>query len=76
MKNLNENLDDYKKKLKDSNKGTAEWSEAMDSLKTDLADIVGFDDPDLLTDDFAEQTLASEDLQKALDGDVEAIQRL
>ena len=76
MKNLNENLDDYKKKLKDSNKGTAEWSEAMDSLKTDLADIVGFDDPDLLSDGFAEQTLASEDLQKALDGDVEAIQRL
>lgn len=76
LKNLNENLDDYKKKLKDSNKGTAEWSEAMDDLKTDLADIVGFDDPDLITDDFAEATLESEDLKAALDGDVEAIQRL
>ena len=76
LKNLNENLDDYKKKLKASNKGTAEWSEAMDSLKTDLADIVNFDDPDLITDDFAEATLESEDLKAALDGDVEAIQRL
>lgn len=76
LENLNNNLDDYKKALKDSNKGTAEWSEAMDSLKTDLADIVGFDDPDLLSDDFAEATLNSEDLQLALDGDVEAIQRL
>lgn len=76
LKNLNENLDDYKKKLKSSNKGTAEWSEAMDSLKTDLADIVNFDDPDLITDDFAEATLESEDLKAALDGDVEAIQRL
>lgn len=76
LKNLNDNLDDYKKVLKDSNKGTAEWSETMDSLKTDLADIVGFDDPDLLSDDFAEATLNSEDLQLALDGDVEAIQRL
>lgn len=76
LENLNNNLDDYKKVLKDSNKGTAEWSETMDSLKTDLADIVGFDDPDLLSDDFAEATLNSEDLQLALDGDVEAIQRL
>lgn len=74
--NLNENLEDYKKKLKTANKGTAEWSEAMDSLKTDLSDIVGFDDPDLLTDDFAEATLESEDLKLALDGDVEAIKRL
>jgi hypothetical protein len=45
----------------------------MDDLKTDLADIVGFDDPDLITDDFAEATLESEDLKAALDGDVEAI---
>lgn len=74
--NLNENLEDYKKKLNTANKGTAEWSEAMDSLKTDLSDIVGFDDPDLLTDDFAEATLESEDLKLALDGDVEAIKRL
>lgn len=74
--NLNENLEDYKKKLKTANKGTAEWSETMDSLKGDLSDIVGFDDPDLLTDDFAEATLESDDLKLALDGDVEAIKRL
>lgn len=74
--NLNENLEDYKKQLKTANKGTAEWSETMDALKADLSDIVGFDDPDLITDDFAEAALDSEDLQLALDGDVEAIKRL
>lgn len=74
--NLKKNLDDYKKALKESNKGTAEWSEAMDSLKSDIADITGIDDFDLLSDDFAEQTLASEDLKKALEGDVEAVLRL
>lgn len=74
--NLKSNLKDYKKAITDANKGTAEWSEAMDSLKGDLADIVGFDDPDLLTDDFAEAALNGEDLEKALDGDVDAIMRL
>ncbi len=76
LKNLNENLDDYKKKLKNSNKGSAEWSEAMDALKGDLADIVDFDDADLLSDQFAESALASEDLKLALDGDVDALLRL
>lgn len=76
LKSLNENLDDYKKKLKNSNKGSAEWSEAMDALKGDLADIVDFDDADLLSDQFAESALASEDLKLALDGDVDALLRL
>lgn len=71
--NLNDNLKDYKKSLKESNKGTAEWSKAMDSLKGDLADIVGFSDADLLTDKFAEGALNSDVLKKALNGDVEAI---
>lgn len=73
---LKDNLKEYKKAIKDSNKGTAEWSEAMDALKNDLADIVGFDDADLLSDEFAEATMNSEDLQKAINGDVEAIKRL
>jgi hypothetical protein len=70
--NLNKNLDDYKTKLKESNKNSAEWSSTMDSLKTDLADILNVDIT-TLTDDFGEAVLESEDLQKALDGDVEAI---
>lgn len=76
LSNLNKNLKDYKKALTDSNKGTAEWSNAMNSLKADLADIVGFDDADLLSDTFAQDTLAGKDLELALNGDIEAIQRL
>lgn len=76
LSNLSKNLKDYKTALNSANKGTAEWSNAMNSLKTDLADIVGFDDSDLLSDSFAESTLASKDLELALNGDVEAIQRL
>lgn len=74
--NLNDNLKDYKKALKESNKGTAEWSKTMDALKKDLADILAFSDADLITDQFAEGVLDSEDLKKALDGDVESIQKL
>ena len=76
IQNLNNNLEDYKNALSDSNKGTAEYSKTLDAFKKDLADIFGIDDADLITDSFAETVLASEDLQKALNGDIEAIQRL
>ena len=75
LKNLNSNLSDYKTKLTAANKGSAEWSSTMDDLKTDLADVLNIDSS-ILTDTFAETTLNSEDLQKALDGDIDAIQRL
>lgn len=76
VSNLNDNLKDYKKSLKESNKGSAEWSKTMDSLKGDLADIFDFADKDLISDDFAEGLLDNKDLTKALDGDTEALQRL
>lgn len=72
---LNKNLDTYKKALDPANKGTAEWSKTMDALKGDLADILNVD-ASTLTDDFAETVLSSDDLKKALDGDVEAIKNL
>lgn len=74
--NISSNLEDYKKALTEANQGTIEYSEAMDDLKANLADIVNFDDPDLLTDAFARATLESQDLQLALQGDTEAILRL
>lgn len=76
LESLNDNLKDYKKKLKDANKGSAEWSDAMSSLKKDLKDITGFTDEDLITDEFAQAALASGDLEKAINGDQEALQRL
>ena len=76
ISNLNDNLEDYKKGLRDSNKGSAEWSRTLSDLKTDLADVAGVADGEMLSDTFAEAMLESEDLQKALDGDADAILRI
>ncbi len=76
ISDLNDNLKDYKKKLEENNEGSAEWSEALSDLKTNLADIANVADGSMLSDKFAKDTLASKDLEKALDGDVDAILRL
>lgn len=76
LSNLNDNLEDYKKSLAQNDKQSAEWSKTMDSVKTDLADILNFDDLSMITDEFAENTIASDDFKAALDGDVEALLRL
>ena len=73
---LNENLEDYQDALKKNSKNSADWSKAMDAIKTDLADIFNLADGNMLSDEFAEATINSEDFKKALDGDVEALQRL
>jgi hypothetical protein len=74
--NLNSNLADYRKALKDSNKGSAEWSKTLTSLKDDLADITGVADGDMLSDSFAESIADSKLLEKALKGDADAILEL
>ena len=73
---LNQNLEDYQDALKKNSKNSADWSKAMDAIKTDLADIFNLADGNMLSDEFAEATLASDDFKKALDGDVEALKRL
>ncbi len=76
LDSLNDNLEDYSDSLKTNAKNSAAWSETMDNVKTDLADLLNVADGSMLSDEFAEATLDSEDLKKALDGDVEAIDRL
>ena len=76
MANLNDNLKDYRKALDSTNKGSAEWSKTLSALKTDLADMFNIADGSMLSDQFAEDVLASEDLALALDGDADAILRL
>lgn len=77
--NLNKNLDTYKKSLSSADKNSIEWSNTMDALKTDLADIVDMD-ISVLTDEFAESFLTNANnaniLTQALDGNVEAIKTL
>lgn len=76
LSNLNKNLEDYRDSLKNNTKGTSEWQKTMSGLKEDLADIVNFDDANLITENFAQAALDSEDLTLALDGNVDAILRL
>ena len=76
MLSLNENLEEYNDSLKKNSKNSAEWSKTMDAVKTDMADLLNIADGAMLSDEFAEATLASEDFKKALDGDIDAINRL
>lgn len=76
IKDINDNLKDYKKKLDPANKGTFEWSKTMDDFKDSLADIFNVADGDLFSDDFGESMLTDGDFQKALQGDEEALDRL
>jgi hypothetical protein len=69
-------MDDYRKILKSSNKDTAEFSETMDEFKDNLADVFNVADGDMFSDTFASAMLESEDFARALDGDVEALNRL
>jgi hypothetical protein len=50
LSNLNDNFKDYKKALKDNNKGSAEWSKALSDLKTDLADVLNVADGSMLSE--------------------------
>ena len=76
---LNKNLETYKKSLSSADKNSIEWSNTMEALKTDLADILNMD-TSVLTDEFAESLLTdatySAYLTQALDGNVEAIKKL
>lgn len=74
--NLVDNLEDYQKALAESNEGSAEWSRTLGDLKNDLADVLNVADGSMLSDSFAQDVLASDDLQAALDGDSDAILRL
>jgi hypothetical protein len=50
LSNLNDNFKDYKKALKDNNKGSAEWSKTLSAVKTDLADVLNVADGSMLSD--------------------------
>lgn len=76
MKNVNTNLKNYKNILKDSNKLTSEYSETMDDLKANLADIFNVAEGNMFSDTFAQGLLDSKAFEKALNGDIEALNSL
>ena len=74
LSNLTSNLDDYKEKLKDTNKYSVEYGEALQGLKTDVADIFNTD-ASLLSDGFIEEQLVGdpEKLVQIANGNMEVI---
>lgn len=76
INDLNDDIEDFKKALADTNKNSLEWSKTMDKLKGELADIFNIGDANMLSDATAQEILNSEELVKALDGDTEALDKL
>ena len=68
--NLSSVLSDNANALKKSNKGTWDYYEALGKVKKAASDLLGIE----VSTEYVEEHL--EDLQKAVDGDEEAIKRL
>lgn len=76
VRDVNENMDEYKEILTDANKGSIDYSKTMDKFKDNLADIFNVADGQLFSDDFAESMLTNGDFEALLAGDEEALNRL
>ena len=70
---LADGIEDWSSVLKKSDKASQEYSEAMADMKDAMSDVLGVADR-FLTDDFIVENL--EDIEKAAEGDAEAIDRL
>lgn len=75
LSDLNDNFEDLTNSLKDSNKGTLEYSKAIATLKDDFADILNISSGDKLSTNFVEKVAKdSARMTKILAGDVDTIQ--
>lgn len=70
---LSEGFEEWSDILKNSDKASEEYSEAMDEMKTAMSDVLGVSE-DFLSDSFILQNM--EDIKLAAEGDAEAIDRL
>ena len=73
MEKLSETIEDNAKILRDGDKNSIEYAEAMDTTRQAVADLVNVSKEDI-SPDFVTENL--DDIEKAAYGDVEAIQRL
>lgn len=73
MEKLSETIEDNAKILRDGDKNSIEYAEAMDTTRQAVADLVNVSKDDI-SPDFVTENL--DDIEKAAYGDVEAIQRL
>ena len=75
LSDLNDNFEDLINSLKDSNKGTLEYSKAIATLKDDFADILNISSGDKLSTNFVEKVAKdSARMTKILAGDADTIQ--
>ena len=72
LTDLASNYDTYEDKLKNSEKGSKEYSEAMESLEKDMQNL--FNTDDTVGEDFILEHL--KDIKKAADNDIKAVKRL
>ena len=72
---LADNFDDWNDILKNSSKGSMEYSKALSGMKSALGDILDVNS-DLISSDFVTDPEHLEDIEKAAAGDAEAIDRL
>ena len=75
MDSLNENWEDWKKNLDPKKSGTKEYREALSGIEEAISDILDID-IDKLPDGFATSAEAAELLDRAVSGDLEAIEDL
>lgn len=73
MEELSETIEDNAKILRDGDKNSIEYAEAMDTTRQAVADLVNVSKEDISPEFIAENL---DDIEKAAYGDVEAIQRL
>lgn len=73
MDDLSENIDSYSKIIKEADKGSLEYAEAMTKVRDDLGGILNMD-PSSFSTDFIEENL--DQIQQAAGGSEEAINQL
>lgn len=73
MARLQNAMEDYGDVLKSGDKQSLEYAEAMDEVRSSVADLINVSEDDISVD-FVEENF--DDIQKAADGDTEAIGRL
>lgn len=77
ISDLYDNLKDYTRILKNSDKDTEEYSQTMDSLKDMLADVFNVADGSMLSDNFVQQLIEDGTKLKAIaNGDIDTINDL
>ena len=72
---VTDSVDDWRKTLKKSNKGTAEWSKAINEVKDTMGDLLDID-ASSLSDDFAQNAENLDLMEQAANGSEEAIDQL